>query len=101
MSARRVNVFEEADIVEVLRSPELLAVADAIAVTQRPCRSGVWKWQILVAVAASALALLAAPASALVQIVSELFSGPAPSGTAPHVRMVGGPAAVRFRLEAR
>jgi hypothetical protein len=97
MSTRRINVFEEAEIVAVLRTPELLAVADAIATTQRPRR--VWKWQLLVAVVAAALALVAAPASAIVQLVTGLFAGPSPSGTAPHVRLSEVPAVPRFRLD--
>jgi hypothetical protein len=84
MTGSTVEVFHAPDLVELFAAePDLLAVADAIALTQQPAPKRLYRrhWLLLAATAVIAVTI-AAPAFGVVQLVVDFFSSPpAPHGT--------------------
>ena len=86
MTASTVEVFHAPDLVELFAAePDLLAVADAIALTQQPAPTRLHRrrWLLLAAAAVVAVAI-AAPAFGVAHLVVDFFSSP----PAPHVSVV-------------
>lgn len=86
MSARTVDVFQASDLMELLAAePDLLAVADAIALTQEPAQTRrLGRRSVLFAAAVVLVVALASPAFGVVQLVVDFFSSP----PAPHATIV-------------
>jgi hypothetical protein len=82
MSAPSVDVLQEPDLVELLvRDPELLAVADAIAQTQAPRRRhGLFRLPGRAALLAASIALLAGAGTATAFAVKHLTQAPVTQG---------------------
>jgi hypothetical protein len=86
VSASTVEVFHAPDLLELFATdPDLLAVADAVAVTQPAPQERRHRRRLLLLTAAAVLAVaVAAPAFGVVHLIADFFSSP----PAPHDTIV-------------